>query len=297
MLNMLRMISQEVNAAKDLPAALTIIVKQVRVAMNSHVCSVYLYEPDRDRYLLMDTEGLNKRAIGKVSMASNEGLVGLVGSRAETITLEDAMSHPRFLYFAETGEERYASFLGTPIIHHRQVLGVLVVQQKERRQFDEGDEAFLITMSAQLSGVIAHAEATGSIRGLGRMGRGIQEARFTGVPGAPGAALGRGVVVLPPADLDVVPDKKAECVETELKLFDKALAAVRHEVANLSDRLSSQLRPQELALFDVYLMMLEKNAMAGDVIKRIKKGQWAQGALRQVVDEHLKRFDSMDDDY
>ncbi len=93
---MLRMISQEVNAAKDLPAALTIIVKQVRVAMNSHVCSVYLYEPDRDRYLLMATEGLNKRAVGKVSMASNEGLVGLVGSRAETITLEDAMSHPKF---------------------------------------------------------------------------------------------------------------------------------------------------------------------------------------------------------
>ncbi|NLC10253.1 MAG: GAF domain-containing protein, partial [Gammaproteobacteria bacterium] len=138
MLTMLRLISQEVNAAKDLSAALTIIVKQVRIAMLSHVCSVYLYQPDTDRYVLMATEGLNKRAIGKVSMGSNEGLVGLVGSRAETISIEDATSHPRFLYFPETGEERYASFLGTPIIHHRQVLGVLVVQQKERRQFDEG---------------------------------------------------------------------------------------------------------------------------------------------------------------
>ena len=48
---MLRMISQEVNVAKDLPAALTIIVKQVRVAMNSHVCSVYLYEPDHLRLI------------------------------------------------------------------------------------------------------------------------------------------------------------------------------------------------------------------------------------------------------
>ena len=173
---MLRVISQEVNVAKDLPAALSIIVKQVREAMHSHVCSVYLYEADSDRYILMATEGLKKRAIGKVSMTSDEGLVGLVGSRAETIILEDAMSHPRFLYFAETGEERYASFLGTPIIHHRQVLGVLVVQQKERRQFDEGDEAFLVTMSAQLSGVIAHAEATGSIRGLGKQGKEIGRA-------------------------------------------------------------------------------------------------------------------------
>lgn len=297
MLNMLRMISQEVNAAKDLPAALAIIVKQVRVAMNSHVCSVYLYEPDRDRYLLMATEGLNKRAVGKVSMASNEGLVGLVGSRAETITLEDAMSHPRFLYFAETGEERYASFLGTPIIHHRQVLGVLVVQQKERRQFDEGDEAFLVTMSAQLSGVIAHAEATGSIRGLGRPGKGIQEARFIGVPGAPGAALGTAVVVLPVADLDVVPDKAISDIAEQLELFALALESVRADIRSLSARLSDQLRPQERALFDVYLMMLEHTALAGDVIALIRTGQWAQGALRKVVSEHVQRFEHMDDDY
>ncbi|HHX05689.1 MAG TPA: phosphoenolpyruvate--protein phosphotransferase [Pseudomonas sp.] len=297
MLNMLRMISQEVNAAKDLPAALTIIVKQVRVAMNSHVCSVYLYEPDRDRYLLMATEGLNKRAVGKVSMASNEGLVGLVGSRAETITLEDAMSHPRFLYFAETGEERYASFLGTPIIHHRQVLGVLVVQQKERRQFDEGDEAFLVTMSAQLSGVIAHAEATGSIRGLGKQGKGIQEARFIGVPGAPGAALGTAVVVLPVADLDVVPDKAISNIAEQLELFTLALESVRADIRSLSARLSDQLRPQERALFDVYLMMLEHTALAGDVIAVIRSGQWAQGALRKVVSDHVQRFEHMDDDY
>ena len=294
---MLRMISQEVNAAKDLPAALTIIVKQVRVAMNSHVCSVYLYEPDRDRYLLMATEGLNKRAVGKVSMASNEGLVGLVGSRAETITLEDAMSHPRFLYFAETGEERYASFLGTPIIHHRQVLGVLVVQQKERRQFDEGDEAFLVTMSTQLSGVIAHAEATGSIRGLGKQGKGIQEARFIGVPGAPGAALGTAVVVLPVADLDVVPDKAISNIAEQLELFTLALESVRADIRSLSARLSDQLRPQERALFDVYLMMLEHTALAGDVIAVIRSGQWAQGALRKVVSEHVQRFEHMDDDY
>lgn len=294
---MLRLISQEVNAAKDLPAALAIIVKQVRVAMNSHVCSVYLYDPERDRYVLMATEGLNKRAVGKVSMASHEGLVGLVGSRSETLILEDATSHPRFVYFPETGEERYASFLGTPIIHHRQVLGVLVVQQKERRQFDEGDEAFLVTMSAQLSGVIAHAEATGSIRGLGKQGKGIQEARFIGVPGAPGAALGTAVVVLPIADLDAVPDKITKDSAQQLALFEHALESVRADIRSLSKRLSTQLRPQERALFDVYLMMLDDTALAADVVRVIRSGQWAQGALRQVVSEHVQRFEHMDDDY
>jgi len=297
MLNTLRKIVQEVNSAKDLKAALAIIVQRVRTAMGSQVCSVYLLDPESNRFVLMATEGLNKKAIGKVSMAPNEGLVGLVGSREEPLNLEHASEHPRYRYFAETGEERYASFLGAPIIHHRRVMGVLVIQQKERRQFDEGEEAFLVTMSAQLAGVIAHAEATGSIRGLGKQGKGIQETRFVGVPGAPGAAIGKAVVVLPPADLEVVPDKQVDNVEAELALFNDALEAVRQDIRALSAKLATQLRPEERALFDVYLMMLDDAALGTEVQLVIRTGQWAQGALRQVVNEHIKRFELMDDAY
>lgn len=297
MLNTLRKIVQEVNAAKDLNAALGIIVQRVREAMGSQVCSVYLLDPESNRFVLMATEGLNKKAIGKVSMAPNEGLVGLVGTREEPLNLEHASEHPRYRYFAETGEERYASFLGAPIIHHRRVMGVMVVQQKEQRQFDEGEEAFLVTMSAQLSGVIAHAEATGSIRGLGKQGKGIQEAKFVGVPGSPGAAVGTAVVVLPPADLDVVPDKTVDDIAAELQLFNFALEGVRSDMRALSAKLATQLRPEERALFDVYLMMLEDAALGNEVVKVIRTGQWAQGALRHVVSEHVNRFELMDDAY
>ncbi|MVW73801.1 phosphoenolpyruvate--protein phosphotransferase [Pseudomonas xionganensis] len=297
MLNTLRKIVQEVNAAKDLKAALGIIVQRVREAMGSQVCSVYLLDPETNRFVLMATEGLNKKAIGKVSMAPNEGLVGLVGTREEPLNLEHASEHPRYRYFAETGEERYASFLGSPIIHHRKVMGVLVIQQKEQRQFDEGEEAFLVTMSAQLAGVIAHAEATGSIRGLGKQGKGIQEAKFVGVPGSPGAAVGTAVVVLPPADLDVVPDKTVDDIAAELTLFNNALEGVRSDMRALSAKMATQLRPEERALFDVYLMMLEDAALGSEVVKIIRTGQWAQGALRQVVSEHVNRFELMDDAY
>ena len=297
MLNTLRKIVQEVNSAKDLKAALGIIVLRVKEAMGSQVCSVYLLDPETNRFVLMATEGLNKRSIGKVSMAPNEGLVGLVGTREEPLNLENAADHPRYRYFAETGEERYASFLGAPIIHHRRVVGVLVIQQKERRQFDEGEEAFLVTMSAQLAGVIAHAEATGSIRGLGRQGKGIQEAKFVGVPGSPGAAVGTAVVMLPPADLDVVPDKTISDIDAELGLFKTAIEGVRADMRALSAKLATQLRPEERALFDVYLMMLDDASLGSEVTTIIKTGQWAQGALRQVVTDHVNRFELMDDAY
>lgn len=297
MLATLRRIVQEVNSARDLTSALDIIVQRVRGAMGTEVCSVYLLDPDSTRYVLMATEGLNKSAVGVVSMGTNEGLIGYVGAREEPVNLEDAAAHPRFRYFAETGEERFASFLGVPIIHHRRVMGVLVVQQKERRQFDEGEEAFLVTMSAQLAGVIAHAEATGSIRGLGWGGEVVQDTRFDAVPGSPGVAIGQAVVILPPADLKAVPDKTATDIEAELTLFRDAVAAVRGDMQALSVKLSPQLRPEELALFDVYQMMLDDAALGNEVQEIIRRGQWAQGALRDVVLAHVTRFELMDDPY
>jgi len=171
MLKTLRGIVQEVNIAGDLQSALDIIVRRVREAMSTQVCSVYLWEPDTHEYVLMATEGLQKSAIGRVRLNSAQGLVGLVGVREEPINLDDAPEHPNYQYFPETGEEQFHSFLGVPIIHHRRVLGVLVVQQGERRRFDEGEEAFLVTMSAQLAGVIIHAEATGKINEFNKRGK------------------------------------------------------------------------------------------------------------------------------
>ena len=142
MLNTLRTIVQEVSSASDLQAALDIIVRRVRDAMRTEVCSVYLFDPENSTYTLMASEGLNPVAVGQVRLSHSEGLVGQVGLREEPINLEDAAAHPKYRYIQETGEERYHSFLGVPIIHHRNTLGVLVVQQVERRRFDEHEEAF-----------------------------------------------------------------------------------------------------------------------------------------------------------
>ena len=165
MLETLRRIVQEVNSAEDLSSALSVMVLRIKESMGTEVCSIYLLEPKSNQYYLMATQGLNQSAVGETRMGYSEGLVGHVGQREEPINLEDAASHPKFLYLEETGEERFSAFLGVPIIHHRKTLGVLVVQQRDRRRFDQDEEAFLVTMSAQLAAVVAHAEATGTIDG------------------------------------------------------------------------------------------------------------------------------------
>ncbi|GAB2509972.1 phosphoenolpyruvate--protein phosphotransferase [Microbulbifer agarilyticus] len=294
MLGSLRSIVQQVNTARDLPSALDIIVRRVRDAMKTRVCSVYLRDKHSGNYVLMATEGLNQDAVGQVHMAPGEGLVGNVATREEPINLEHAEAHPAFQYFPATGEERFSAFLGTPIIHHRAVLGVLVVQQAERRRFDEGEEAFLVTLSAQLAGVIAHAEATGA---LATMGQQRNEAKFSGLAASPGIAIGRAHIVAPPANLATVPFACAMDVDAELALFQQALSAARSEIREVGERLKGELNKEERALFDAYISMLDDNSIAVEVCERIRQKLTASRAWAEVMLEHVRRFEAMSDSY
>ncbi|MDF1762403.1 MAG: phosphoenolpyruvate--protein phosphotransferase [Oleibacter sp.] len=298
MLEILRRIVQEVSSAKDLGDALRVVVARIREATSTEVCSVYLYDADSKRYVLMATEGLNQAAVGKVSLSSSQGLVGLVGSREEPLNIDNAPAHPRFQFLPETGEDPFLSFLGVPIIHNKRLMGVMVIQQRDSRQFDESEEAFLVTMSAQLAGVIAHAEATGNIQRLpDELNSKSIAARFAGAPGAPGVALGQGVVMVPAADLASVVDKQAESIDEEIERFEQALELARIDIRKLGGQLRSELRPEEMALFDVYLNMLDDNALGAEVKLAINQGHWAQGALRRVIMEYVSHFRLMEDAY
>ncbi len=297
MLETLRAIVQEVNAAENLDQALDIIVRRVRDAMNTEVCSVYMRDPVTDRLVFSATDGLNRDQIGLASLAEGEGLTGLVAEREEPVNLENASSHPSFQFLEDLGEEPFHAYLGVPIIHQRDVLGVLVVQQKARRRFDESDEAFLVTMSAQLAGVIAHARVSGEVRKDDSAGQVLGSVKVSGIPGAPGIAIGTAVVVSPVADLYAVPKRRVDNRRQELRAFKHALSQVRHDIESVSANLKDELSPEDHALFDVYLGILDDSAIGGEVAALIKGGEWAQGALSQVMIEHIRHFERMEHSY
>ncbi|MDX1732897.1 MAG: phosphoenolpyruvate--protein phosphotransferase [Halioglobus sp.] len=294
-LETLRHITQEVNAASGLGDALEIIVGRVRDAMGTQVCSVYMRDPATARYIFRATRGLNPELVGEASLAQGEGLVGLVAEHAEPVNLENAAEHEKFQFLEGIGEENFHSFLGVPIIHQRKVLGVLVVQQAERRRFDESEVSFLVTLSAQLAGVIAHAQVTGSVDPGAESG--ARRAKISGIPGAPGVAIGTVVVVTPGADLYAVPQRSAEDRRKEVRAFREALDSVRKDIQVVADNLGSELSPEDHALFDVYLNILDDSYIGSEVVSLIKSGQWAQGALAQVMIEHIRHFERMEHSY
>ena len=296
-LDTLRRIVQEVNASVSLHDSLDIMVKHVAEAMHVDVCSIYLLDERNHRYILMASKGLKPEAVGNVSLATSEGLVGLVGQREEIVNLDSASKHERFAYLPETGEELYNSFLGIPVMYRRKVMGVLVVQNKEQQDFSEAAESFLVTLCAQLSGVIAHAHAVGNIDVFRKPNNAPNYKIFQGVSGSGGIALGRAIILYPPADLTAIPDRETDDINDELALLDQAIIAVRLEIQSLDEKMQDSLMSEERALFSVFLRMLDETALPSEIKEHIRSGSWAQGAVRKVIDKHVALFAQMEDDY
>lgn len=296
MLDVLRRIIVEVNAAPDLTQALNIIVRRVKKAIEVDVASVYLTDFQLQQHVLMATDGFNQAAVGLVRLNFGEGLISVVTERAEPLNLQDGSAHPRYRRVVETGEESYHGFLGVPIIQHKKVLGVLVVRQRALRKFGENEVTFLVTLAAQLAGAIIHAEATG---GFARLIKQVGGAAFTlkGLPGAPGVAIGQALVVYPPANLDATPDRPVEDPVAEEANFRTAIVDTQQEIRRLSRQMADSLPPEELVLFDAFALMLGSDDLVEGVVQRIHAGNWAPGALRETITEHVRVFEDMEDPY
>ena len=294
MIESLRAIVQGVSNARDLNNAMEFLVVKVKQAMNVGVCSVYLDDAKRERYLLMASDGLNRASVGRSYLEYGQGLIGWVADRSEILNTDNAPAHPNYQYLHETGEERYHAFLGVPILHQRRVLGVLVVQQVEPRAFDDAEVSLLTTLSAQLAAEVAHAQSGGkhafAWQTLGT------DRRFAGLEAGSGVGMGIAHVV-ESRELSAIANTQSEDPNSEEARFKQALTEVKASLGGTADRWADRLRVEERTLFEAYARMLDDDSLAGAILGRIRSGQGAIGAIARVAEELSQRFDSMSDEY
>lgn len=291
MLSQLRDIVEHVSKVEDVHAALEILVQQTCAAMHTECCTIYLANNDKQRLELMATQGLTFKG-DTIHINFNEGLVGLVKRTAEPINLAEAAKHPAFKFFPELGEDIYHSFLGTPIIHRKQVLGVLVIQQKTSRQFSEMEESFLVTLAAQIAVLIAHATA---------QGHGFFDDNKTAVIKGIGASS--GVAIGPiwwdntQPDLNNVFPASALDIAREHETLSVAIENALADFKRMRKKLDLELNKDALAIFDLFTHLLNDPMLRNDLKAQIQKGDRADWALRQVVESYANRFAKMSDVY
>jgi phosphotransferase system enzyme I (PtsP) len=176
------------------------------------------------------------------------------------------------------------------------VLGVLLVRQRQPRRFDDADEAFLSTVASQLGGAIAFAKASGELCAACHPAH-AQPRCLEGRPGAPGIALGRGLLVFSASEIDSVPDRQCTQIAEEKAHFLDALDRVREQALALNTSLEGRLADADRALFNAFAMILDSPEIRDSVLDGIEQGNWAPGAVRQAIASNAKHFEALDDAY
>jgi starch phosphorylase len=133
------------------------VVAMIAKRFGTDVCSAYLLEPDRANLVLAATLGLRQKCVGTLRMAVHEGLAGLVAEQVRPVAVEQVVTHPRFKYFKEAGEDAYQSFLGVPLIDRGVLQGVLVVQTIKPRAFSDEEIHMLGLAAGQVAPVVSEA--------------------------------------------------------------------------------------------------------------------------------------------
>jgi phosphotransferase system enzyme I (PtsP) len=290
-----RDIVREASTASNLDDVLATIVRRVKASLSVDACAVYLSDVQGRHLSLMSSSGLGSTSEESVRTAQQPGLPDLVMERRELIVLTNAMAHPRYFSSPETADRRYDAFLGIPLIHDQDVLGVLTAW-KAHAHFDRDEVTFFVTISAQLAKIIHEAAAAGEVKSLlrhpARGGTFIQ-----GVQAATGLAVGTAALLDPLGKLESVPDQYPQDVDAEESAFRVAVAAAQREIHSANERLTNIVHGEARELFDVYSTLLGSDDLVESTIERIRAGNWAPGAWRDTIGETARLFDQLDDPY
>jgi len=313
-------------ASGDLRGTLDRVAEAIASGMEVEVCSLYLFDPQRERLVLRSTIGLDRDSVGKVSMRVNEGLVGLVIESGQPVTAADAISHPRYKYFPETGEERYHAFLGVPVLDARhKPIGVLVVQTLRSRKFAQGETRLLKTAANQVAQILSHfrlretlatkekerdeyrrrmIEANRQLKGYEKVGGEtrvaapvkVRRPRLVGLAAAPGFA--RGVAHVVGTFLSTIDrNLRSSDLKGELKRLEEAAARSRNELSAVKSRMATLMAESELKIFDAHRMILDDEEFLGPMRDAIQTGFAAESALFRVIDDLTAKMLAVADGY
>ena len=325
-LGILADISTLVTHSHDLQETLDNIVATVADRMQTEVCSLYICDREKSRLTLCATMGLDPESIGKVSMATTEGLTGMVIERMKPVMVVDALKHPRYKYFPETHEEHFHSFLGVPLIEKKQPLGVLVVQTSRRREFSRDEISLLKTISAHASSIIVQARLAESLKNKEEEQKEFQKrmnaamrklrsyeggpreraaktkqhwhGRLNGLAASPGFGRGKAFVLEPRLDLSAIPKKKARKPQHEIERFRGAVERGIEQIGVIKNRMSHMISAEEVAIFDVYRLILEDPEIIQQIEQQIRKaGFTAEYAVRLVFERYMESIAKSEDSY
>ncbi len=276
-------------ARSNAQAKLNSVVEIIGEALDSEVCSIYLL---REGVLeLFATRGLDPAAVHVTKLALGEGLVGTIAQHNEVLNLDEAASHPDFAYKPETGEDRYHSFAGVPIIRRERAVGVLAVQHADPRRYEDVEIEALQTVAMVLSELIANAGLIDQASPRDRP----QSTASTRIPGqklVDGMAAGCAVFHQPRIHIE---HTVAEDTEAERHRVYAAFDKMREQIDRIAREAEFGVGDEHQEVIATYKMFAYDEGWARRINEAIDSGLTAEAAIERVQQRTRQRMREIDD--
>ncbi|MEM6908932.1 MAG: phosphoenolpyruvate--protein phosphotransferase [Pseudomonadota bacterium] len=266
------------------------VVQIIGECLTSEVCSVYLL---REGMLeLFATRGLNQSAVHVTRMAIGEGLTGVIADNVETLNLAEAKAHPDFQYRPETGEEKFHSFAGVPIVYRERAVGVLCVQHVEPRRYEEVEIEALQTTAMVLSELIANAELVDDEAVLGLSGEQTGSQTLNGLTLVKGLGAGQAVYHQPRVQITQV---MADDIEAERQRVYRAFDKMREQIDHLAGQAEFGVGGEHDEVLETYKMFAYDEGWSRRINEAIDSGLTAEAAIERVQQHTRMRMREIDD--
>lgn len=281
----------EVMAARSgAQAKLNAVVNIIGEALDSEVCSIYLL---REGVLeLFATRGLDERAVHVTRLAPGEGLVGTIAKNVETLNLDEAATHPDFAYRPETGEDRFHSFAGVPIIRRERSVGVLAVQHVDPRRYADVEIEALQTVAMVLSELIANAGLIDEGGAGSTRPQPTATQRIEGFRLVDGMASGVAVFHQPRVVIEHV---VAEDTEAERHRVYAAFDKMRDQIERFASQAEFGVGGEHDEVLETYKMFAYDEGWARRINEAIDSGLTAEAAIERVQQRTRMRMREIDD--
>jgi phosphotransferase system enzyme I (PtsP) len=274
-------------------------VEMVAERTHSAVCSIYLYNPDRQELTLRATKGLNPESVGRVHLKLGQGLTGLALQEMRPICESDASRNPHYQFFPGIFEERYNAFLAVPIARGVAKMGVLVLQREASQCYDESSITALETVASQLANIIENAQFLLGIHEppSDRVRSVPDSLKFVrGKVAAEGFAYAPAMVLNKHKSLSLVLHQDFEKVYTQ-EDFRNAVAHTEHQLERLQEQVEHKLSDAASLIFAAHLMILKDQDFIGKITRRIASGVNAPVAIAEVATDYMQSFLASDNAY
>ena len=269
------------------------IAKLIAADLVAEVCSIYVRRAG-DVLELFATEGLKGKAVHNTRLRVGEGIIGAIAADSRPVALAEARLHPNFAYRPETGEERYASMMGVPILRGGRVLGVLAIQNRTQRHYTDEEVEALETVSMVVAEMVAGGELIEVSEQRPADGIGLKPLRLEGIRLNGGLAIGRAVLHRPeiPAGRTV-----AENAAEERRRLDEALAGMHKHLDDMLAVADADGPGDHLDILKTYRMFAADKGWIRRIVENIDNGLTAEGAVVRVQDDTRARMKKIEDAY